>query len=71
MQTRRERRVWDDLPLRDAAWYTLSARCPHEFRVVWDAAVAKARRDGVTHSVPEVEAFMVIEVLAAEYLAAP
>lgn len=71
MPTRREHRPWDDLPLRDSAWFSLSARCPHEFRAVWISTVEKARAAGITHPVPEIEAFMIMEMLAADYLAGP
>jgi ParB/RepB/Spo0J family partition protein len=49
-------------------WWSLHARCPDEFREVWDAILDKAEID---HEDPQVRAGLIIERLAAEFLAGP
>lgn len=69
---RRDPYVWElAKPAPDSPWYDLVMRCPREFEVVWRAAVERAERDGVTHAVPEIEAFQILEMLVADYLAGP
>lgn len=69
---RREPRLWELLHTEPVTgWHDLIARCPGEFRIVWEAVVEKAHRDGIQHPVLEIEAFQIIEMLSADYLAGP
>lgn len=72
MPHRPEPRIWQLVPPPPTApWADLIMRCPAEFRIVWRAAVEKAHRDGIHHPVPEIEAFQILEMLVADYLAGP
>lgn len=52
-------------------WFFIAVRAPEEFRQVWENVLTVARANDVRHRDQSIEAGMVLEMLAADFLAGP